>query len=229
MSKDTNILSFMPQTEWAMQNNKLTQVTQAYLASVSFVDHCVGKVLKALETSEYGDNTIVVLWSDHGYHIGEKGTFQKHSLWQRSTRVPFVVSTPGGRAGVCHKPVELLDIYPTLVDLCGLPENKKNEGASVKPLLMDPNAQWNKLAITTYRKQEKHCKATGTKFAEKPSHAIYDHRYHYILYSDGSEELYDLEKDPHEWENLAKKPESEPIKKRLRAAFLKQMDNQPNE
>lgn len=223
VSRESNILSFMPQTEWAIKNNKLKQVTQAYMASVSFVDHCVGTVVNALDNSEYKDNTIVILWSDHGYHIGEKGTFQKHSLWQRATRVPFIISKSGLIAGKTHKPVELLDIYPTLLDLCGLPANKKNEGKSLKPIMEDTDAIWEKVAITTYRKQEKHCTATQTPYIEEPGHGIYDERYHYIIYSDGSEELYDLKNDPNEWQNIALNPEMSAIKKRLKDSFNKQM------
>ncbi len=223
ISKDSNILSFMPQTEWAIKNNKLRQITQAYMASISFVDNCVGTVLDSLESSEYKDNTIIILWSDHGYHIGEKGTFQKHSLWQRATRVPLIISKPGMSAGKNQKPVELLDIYPTLLDLCGLPANKKNEGKSLKPLLENTEAAWDKVAITTYRKQEKHCLATKTPYIKDPSHGIYDERYHYIVYSDGSEELYDLQNDPNEWHNIASNPELNNIKNRLKASFSKQM------
>ena len=223
ISRESNILSFMPQTEWAIKNNKLKQVTQSYMASISFVDHCVGTVLNALEKSEYNDNTIIILWSDHGYHIGEKGTFQKHSLWQRATRVPMIISKPGMKAGSCNKPVELLDIYPSLLDLCNLPQNPKNEGQSLKPLLENPNRQWDKVAVTTYRKQEKHCKATKTPYIEEPSHGVYGERYHYIIYSDGSEELYDLKNDPNEWHNIASNPEYESVKKRLKDSFDKQI------
>ena len=173
--------------------------------------------------SAYKDNTIIILWSDHGYHIGEKGTFQKHSLWQRATRVPFIISTPGMTPGKSQKPVELLDIYPTLLDLCGLPANMKNEGRSLKPILGNSDSTWDKVAITTYRKQEKHCKATNTPYIEQPSHGIYDERYHYIIYSDGSEELYDLQKDPNEWHNVAVDSLYASIKKRLKDSFDKQM------
>jgi len=223
ISRESNILSFMPQTEWAIEHNKLKQITQAYMASISFVDHCVGIVINALEESAYKDNTIVILWSDHGYHIGEKGTFQKHSLWRRATHVPFIISTPRMTPGSSNKPIELLDIYPTLLDLCDLPANEKNEGKSLKPLLNNPNASWGKVAITTYRKQAKHCKATNTPFHEQPSHGIYNERYHYIIYNDGNEEFYDLKNDPNEWDNLSANPEFEPIKAMLKKAFQNQI------
>ena len=125
--------------------------------------------------------------------------------------------------GKSHKPVELLDIYPSLLDLCGLPANDKNEGQSLASLLTNPNAAWDKVAITTYRKQAKHCKATKTLYREKPSHGIYDERYHYIIYSDGSEEFYDLQKDPNEWHNIADNPEIISIKQRLKQSFDKQV------
>lgn len=222
----TNILNFMPQTNSLKKEGKLRDATQSYLASISFIDHQIGRVLKTLESSEYRDNTIIIFWSDHGYHIGEKGTFQKHSLWKRASHVPLMISTPKMKQlTYCSKPVELLDLYPTLIDLCGLPKNTKNEGQSLKPLLNNPNADWNKVAITTYRKQEKHCKATGVPFIEEPSHGVFDSRYHYIMYSDGSEEFYDLENDPNEWHNLSSNPEHDSIKSRLRMYFKRQTSN----
>ncbi len=175
---------------------------QGYLASISFVDHYIGEVLKALENSPYADNTIVVLWGDHGYHIGEKNRFAKHSLWEETSRVPLIFRTPGGIQGqVTHKTASLLDLYPTLVDLAGLPAYAANEGTSLKPLLDGCSEPSDHVAITSY--------GFG-------NHAIRDERYRYIYFVDGSEELYDHQEDPNEWHNLAGDPAYADIKQRLK-------------
>ncbi|MDB4620227.1 sulfatase, partial [Akkermansiaceae bacterium] len=126
-AKDT-INDGYPRTEWAVKENQWKHIVQSYLASITFVDTKVGQVLDALEASPYRDNTIVVLWSDHGYHLGEKNTFQKHTLWDRSASAPLIISLPPSMQGEKHRGktdavVGLIDIYPTLVDLCGLPAN----------------------------------------------------------------------------------------------------------
>jgi len=201
MAKEISILPQMPRTEWATKNDQWRNILHAYLACISFSDHQVGRVLKALEKSPYRDNTIIVLWSDHGYHMGEKNTFQKHSLWERSTHVPLVIAGPGAKPGVrCERVVSLIDLYPTLLEMCGLPQNKKNEGRSLVPLMQDPKQPWPYPAIVGWK---------------HGSFAIQDEQYRYIRYSDGSEELYDSVKDPNEWTNLAGKPELDGIKRRL--------------
>ena len=182
----------MPTTEWAIANNEWKNIVQAYLACVSFVDAQAGKVLRALEASPHADNTIVILWSDHGYHIGEKNRFAKHSLWERATRAPLMIAGPGLPEGrVCDQPAEMLDIYPTLADLCGLPANPRNEGHSLRPLLEDPEAGWPHAAITTYGRN---------------NHAIRTRHFRYIRYENGDEELYDHRLDGNEWNNLAADP-----------------------
>lgn len=186
-----------PRTEWARENKQWKHMVQSYLASITFVDSKVGQVLDALEASPYRDNTIVVLWSDHGYHMGEKNTFQKHTLWERSAAVPLIIKLPPSlegrmQKGQCDRVVGLIDLYPTLVDLCGLPANEQVVGRSLKPLVKNPNAEWNFSALT-YRKD-------GGK-------SIRTDRYRYIEYGDGSMELYDHETDPNEWVNLAGAPE----------------------
>jgi arylsulfatase A-like enzyme len=190
-----------PTTTWAQENDEWHNIVQAYLACVSYVDHYVGEVLDALDRSAHADNTIVVLWSDHGYHLGEKGLFKKVTLWERSTHVPLIVAGPGLPAGqVCERVVSLLDMYPTLVDLAGLPANELNEGQSLRPLLVDPDAPWNRGAITTLF---------------EGNHAVTTTEYRYIRYKDGSEELYDRASDPNEWENLAGRPGLAAIKAEL--------------
>lgn len=179
----------MPTTEWMKETDQWKKVVQSYLACVNFVDYQVGRVLESLENSKYKDNTIVVLWSDHGYHIGEKNRVAKQALWERATRSLLVFKVPGGMSNqTCDNPVQLLDIYPTLVELTGLPENQMNEGHSLTTLLEDPSSQWNYPAITTYG---------------KGNFAITSDQYRLIQYEDNSYELYDLEKDPNEWYNLA--------------------------
>jgi len=179
----------MPTTEWAIENEQWPAIVQAYLASVSFVDAQVGRVLDALRSSEYAGNTIVVLFSDHGYHIGEKNRFAKHSLWERATRVPLVISAPRITPGqTVTAPVELLDIYPTLVELTGLPGNEHNEGNSLVSLMADPEAPWRYAAVTTYGRN---------------NHSVTVEGFRYINYEDGAEEFYDLRADPNEWHNLA--------------------------
>jgi arylsulfatase A-like enzyme len=148
-------------------------------------------VLDALDNGPHAKNTIVLLFSDHGYHLGEKQRWSKFSLWERATRVPLIISVPGGVKAKTDKPVELLSIYPTLVDFCGLPANSKLEGVSLQPLLENPNADWEHVAISTL---------------EQNNHAVRDERWRYIRYADGSEELYDHQTDPNEWNNIAAKP-----------------------
>jgi arylsulfatase A-like enzyme len=149
----------------------------------------VGRVLEALEKSGQAENTIVVLWSDHGWHLGEKGITGKNSLWERSTRVPLIFAGPGiAKNGRCSRPAELLDMYPTLIDLCGLPPREGLEGHSLLPQLKDANAKREWPAITTHN---------------EGNHSVRSEHWRYIHYADGSEELYDERTDPNEWTNLA--------------------------
>ena len=202
-----NIGSQFPSTDWAVKNNKWRDIIHAYLACTSFVDHQLGKVLDALDKSQYKDNTIIVLWSDHGYHLGEKGAFQKMTLWERSTNVPLIFAGPGiQKDKSCARTASLLDLYPTLVELCGLEKNSKNEGRSLAPLLTNPDLQWNYPVITSY---------AGNNFA------VQTERYRYISYEDGSEELYDHQKDPNEWSNLAKSPETNELRQKLKTHLPK--------
>ena len=180
-----------PQPDWLRENENLEckRSVQAYLASVSFVDEQVGRVLEALEHSPYRDNTVIVLFSDHGYHLGEKDRVSKHGLWEESTRVPLVIAEPGGNPGqTSSRPVGLVDLYPTLLELCGLDEKAGLSGRSLVPLLRDPTAEWRHSILTTYAFD---------------NHALRSDRYRFIRYEDGSEELYDHQVDPHEWRNLA--------------------------
>lgn len=162
---------------------------QAYLAGISFADTCVGRLLDALDHSPFANNTVVILWSDNGWHLGEKMHWEKFTLWEESTRVCLMMAAPGiPKGGRCDQTVSLMDIYPTLIDLCGLPEKKDIEGHSLAPLLKNPQADWPWPAITTFM---------------KGNHSVCYKNWRYTRYHDGSEELYDLDADPNEWTNLA--------------------------
>ena len=179
----------IPVHEWMKQENRWQLAVHAYLASVRWTDEQIGRVLDALDQGPHAKDTIVVLFSDHGYHLGEKQRWSKFSLWERTTRVPLIISVPNGIKGRSEQPVELLSIYPTLIDLCKLTENPKLEGVSLQPLLENPEAKWDHVAISTLGQN---------------NHAVRDRRWRYVRYADGSEELYDHQNDPHEWTNLAK-------------------------
>jgi len=201
ISRDLHEVPMMPTTEWAIETGEWPNIVQAVLASTSFVDHYIGEVLKALDDSPYADNTIVVLWGDHGYHIGEKNRFAKHSLWEETSRVPLIIRTPEGAKGqVTQTTVSLLDLYPTLLDLTDLPAYAENEGESLKAVLDGSSESSGHVAITSY--------GFG-------NHAIRNERYRYIYYIDGSEELYDHQDDPNEWVNQADNPDYAEIKQQL--------------
>jgi len=194
-----------PRHEWMVESGEWRHAVRAYLAANSFVDHLVGKVLDGLEASGEADNTVVILWSDHGFHLGEKQRWAKRTLWEESSKVPLIISAPGMvRGETTNRPVGLIDLFPTLTELCGLPLNPKNEGVSLKPLLVNPEARWERLAITTFGPN---------------NHSARSERWRYIRYDDGSEELYDVIADPNEWTNLADNPEYAAIKRTHRKAF----------
>jgi arylsulfatase A-like enzyme len=178
-----------PRLKFLQEANQQKNLVRSYLASTSFVDSQVGRVLEALERNGYAENTVVVLWSDHGWHLGEKQITGKNTLWDRSTRVPLIFAGPGvARAARCSKPAELLDIYPTLIELCGMTSVEGLEGHSLVPQLKDAAAERRWPAITTHNHD---------------NHGIRSEHWRYIRYADGSEELYDMRRDPNEWHNLA--------------------------
>jgi arylsulfatase A-like enzyme len=181
-----------PRLSWLRSANQWRPLVRAYLASISFADHQVGRLLDALDESGMADRTIVVLWGDHGWHLGEKGITGKNTLWERSTRVPLILAGPGvAKGATCTSPAELLDLYPTLTELCGLPPREGLEGHSLVPQLRDAAAPRAWPAITTHGPD---------------NHAVRTDRWRYIRYADGSEELYDDEHDPNECTNLAADP-----------------------
>lgn len=197
--------------EHIQKNGQWKQGIQGYLASIYFADTMLGRVLDALEKSPERDNTIVVLWSDHGWHLGEKQHWQKFTAWRACTRVPLIVRIPknttklatGTRPAQCDRPVSLLSLAPTLLELCGLPARAENDGPSLLPLLENPKAAWRHVAVT-------HLDTPG-------SFGLSAQGWRYIHYADGGEELYDIGKDPHEWTNLASKPEQAAKLAELRA------------
>lgn len=187
--------------EWVKANGKAREIVQAYLACVSFVDAQVGRVLDALERGPHRDNTIIVLFSDHGFHLGEKDHYGKTTLWERSTRVPLIIAGPGiSRNGKCDRPVSLLDLYPTIVELAGLPARPGLSGRSLARLLRNPGIKWGAPVVTTWR---------------EGNHAVRSERWRYIRYRNGDEELYDHANDPHEWTNLAADRKATAAKARL--------------
>ena len=185
-----------------MENDEWQAAVRGYLASISFADAQVGRLLDALDASQYAKNTIIVLWSDHGMHIGEKQQWEKFTLFEESTRIPLVIVAPGvTKAGsVCNRPVSLIDLYPTLNELCGLKLRDDLNGLSLVSLLRNPKAKWERPVITTWGRN---------------NHSARGLRYRYILHPDGSEQLYDHQVDPDEFHNIADQLGSHAIKDRL--------------
>ncbi len=182
-----------PRLRWVRESNQWRNLARSYLASTSFVDAQIGRIMSALEESGQADNTIVVVWGDHGWHLGEKAITGKNTLWDDGTRVPLIFAGPGvAKGGRCEQPAELLDMYPTLVDLCGLSPRTDLEGISLRPQLENAATPRERPAITTHN---------------QGNHGIRSVRWRYIRYADGTEELYDHENDPREWTNLAGRPE----------------------
>jgi arylsulfatase A-like enzyme len=183
----TRIIKFLELNSNLKQHNKLKQNIQAYLAAITYMDEQLGKILDALENSRYRNNTIIVFWSDHGYHLGEKHTLRKSTLWQASTQVPFLISVPN-QQGRINTAVSLIDIFPTLVDLCHIPKPSCQDGFSLVNLMRHKSNKRPKPIITVQ---------------DHGNYAIQDDSWKLIKYTDGSEEFYNLKKDPNEYINLA--------------------------
>ena len=188
---------------WMVETDNWAAGVQAYLASISYSDAMVGRLLEGLDASGRAEETVIVLFSDHGYHLGEKSQWRKYTLWEDSTHVPLIIVAPGitEPGSRSQAPVSTLDIYPTVAAIAGLDPPDHLEGHSLLPLLRDPDAEWPHSAITTYR------------FG---NHAVRTRRFRYIRYENGDEELYDHQSDPHEWRNLATSTDHADIKARLR-------------
>ncbi|WP_139958663.1 sulfatase [Flavicella sediminum] len=180
---------FQPSGEykWIKKHGLEKEATRAYLANISFVDKCLGIVMDALEKSGHAENTIVVIWGDHGWHLGEKLRYLKNTLWSEAVKPPLFVRLPGMKKTLyCEEPVSLLDIYPTLVNLCNLPKKPNIEGHDFTSLLKNPKAKWDYPGVTV--------SVGGTSVMTKD--------WHYIQNLSGTEELYDVDKDQLEWNNL---------------------------
>ncbi len=192
--------------EKVLASGRWKEAVQAYLASISYLDGQVGRVLDALEKSPYRDNTIICFWGDHGWHLGEKEHWRKFALWEEATRAPFIWVVPGKTkpGSVCDASVDFMSIYPTLCEAAGLEKPAHLEGVSIDSLLRDPGSKWNTPALTTHGRN---------------NHALRNNRWRYIRYADGSEELYDHSNDPYEWKNLAGSAEFAGVKSELAKFF----------
>jgi arylsulfatase A-like enzyme len=202
--------------EHVLRAGQWKRAVQGYLASIAFADTLVGTLVEALDASAYADNTVVVLWSDHGWQLGEKEHWRKFALWENVAHSVLMFRVPQGTYGLpegtvtggrADRVVSLLDIFPTLLELSGLPPKEGTDGHSLVPLLKNPQAEWDYPAITTY------------DFAE---YSIRTEDWRYIRYIDDSEELYDHRNDPEEWTNLAADPKYDTIKEELAAHIPKE-------
>ncbi|MCX7011118.1 MAG: sulfatase [Candidatus Sumerlaeota bacterium] len=178
------------------------EFVRAYYACNSFADWNAGRVIEALDQSRHAENTIVVFWSDNGYHCGEKSHWEKSTLWEQAALTPLAIRLPGMEGGgECPRPVNTIDLFPTLVDLCGLtPPSHALDGTSLRPLLENPQTAWDRPALTTY----------GEGML-----SLRDERFRFIRYADGSEEIYDHDADPREFANIASRPEAAEIRRRF--------------
>ncbi len=192
-----------------MEHGQWKAAVRSYLASINFADDMLGTVLDALDESGHANNTIIVLWGDHGWHLGEKHHWRKFALWEEATRVPLFISAPSGSPGLPEgttagarspRTVNLLDIYPTLIELAGLDAPEGLDGRSLVPLLRNPELRWQP-TVTTHGRL---------------NHAVRSEDFRYIRYADGTEELYDHRVDPMEWTNLAADEHYQRIKEGLR-------------
>ncbi|MEM9534997.1 MAG: sulfatase [Cyanobacteria bacterium P01_E01_bin.45] len=176
--------------ELILEAGQWKNAVQAYIASISFADYEIGRLLDALETSGKSNNTMIVLWSDHGWHLGPKNHWRKFSLWEEATRSVLMFSGPDFQKGrTCERTVSLLDVFPTLSDYLGIQlPTAAIKGNSLLPLLNSPDLSWPYPAISTFI---------------RGNHSIRSEEYRYTRYSDGGEELYDHRVDPNEWTNLA--------------------------
>jgi arylsulfatase A-like enzyme len=196
-----------------LRSGRWKEAVQGYLAATTFTDAMIGRLLDGLDRSPNRDQTIIVMWCDHGWHLGEKLHWRKFTLWEEATRAPMIWVVPGMTkpGSVCHRTVDFMSVYPTLCDLCGIRTPRHVEGVSIRPLLIDPQSAWDRPARTTYQFN---------------NHAIRTEKWRYIRYRDGAEELYDEVNDPREWINLANQRQFDGVKLEL-ARWIPTVNNHP--
>ncbi len=203
------LASTMPWPYFGITADQARECKQAYYAAISFVDAQIGKLLATMDRLKLWDNTVVVFWSDHGYHLGEHGLWMKQSLFEETAHVPLIIVAPSakGNGRACARTVELVDLYPTLADLAGLTPPKDLAGASLKPLLENPGAAWNRPAFTQVQR------------GGFPGYSVRTERWRYTEWDDGKQgaQLYDHDADPHELHNLAADPKYAPVVTDLKA------------
>jgi arylsulfatase A-like enzyme len=186
------------------EKSLVEQAIHGYLAATTYADAMLGRVLNALDNSPHAENTIVVLWSDHGYHHGEKGQWGKHTLWERTSNVPLIFAGPGiAKKQDVDTTVTLIDLYPTFIDLCGLGNVQQLDGQSIAGVLKNPSTAKDRSVLVPWM--------------DPNAYAIVNKDWRYIHYANGTEELYDQNKDPNEWHNLADDPKHAQTKARLKA------------
>lgn len=193
-----------------LESGRWKDAVRGYLAAGAFADAMIGRLITGLDASPYRDDTIIVFWGDHGWHLGEKQHWRKFALWEEATRAPLFIVAPGVTKpnSVCSRTVDFMSIYPTLCELCGLEIPQHVEGVSTRALLVDPQAPWDRPALTTHGYM---------------NHALRSEKWRYIRYADGGEELYDEVADPLEWKNLASDPKFAEVKTDL-ARWLPKTD-----
>jgi arylsulfatase A-like enzyme len=181
-----------------VKHQQWQSAVRAYLACITYVDRQVGRLMQALDDSPYADNTWIILWSDHGWHLGEKQHWGKWCPWRQSTRVPLIIAPPRNHSAVrgasCAEPVSLVDLYPTLLEIAHLPVAQHAQGQSLLPLLKEPEQQTERAVLTTIG---------------EGNNALSTRDWRYIRYSSGEEELYHIANDPNEWHNLVRNPQSQ--------------------
>jgi uncharacterized sulfatase len=208
-------MSVKPEQDAKLNDDLRRQALQAYHAATTFMDAQVGRVVEELDRHGLAQNTVIVMTSDHGYHLGDHGLWQKMSIFEQSARVPLIVIAPGaaGNGKVSKRTVELVDLYPTLADLCGLPAPSYLDGKSLRPLLENPQASWDKPAFSQVQRQ-------GNQYG---GHSVRTERYRYTQWDGGKEgsELYDYQSDPAEAHNLADDPAQASTVAELRALIAR--------
>jgi arylsulfatase A-like enzyme len=182
-----------------VQSGRWKEAVQAYLATISYCDDQIGRLLDAYDKLPDRDRTVICFWGDHGWHLGEKEHWRKFALWEEATRMPFIWVAPGVTkpGGVCDRPVDLMSVYPTLCALAGITRPSHVEGHDISSLLKDPKTTWDHPAITTYHKD---------------NHGVRTQHWRYIRYAEGGEELYDHRTDPYEWTNKSNDPAATEVK-----------------